>query len=111
MKSLALKSFMWVLYAKQPLRTKELQDALATYKGFKSRQNLELDDVDTILEACANLLMQEHDIIRPIHFSVQEFLTKSPLQALQGFCLENIQVPAFVHSQNSCSYLYLLSRK
>jgi ankyrin repeat protein len=99
MKALAFNSFAWVLCAKRPLRTGELQDALVTEEPLKSRQDLELDSVDVILKACANLLVEEHGIIRPIHYSVQEFLTNPPFGALQGSCLEKIQVPAFVRQK------------
>lgn len=108
MKALALKSFEWVLYTKQPLRTEELQHALATKETLKSRQDLELDSIDVILKACSNLLLQEHDIIRPIHYSVQEFLTNPPPGALQGSCLATVQVPVLVHKKLALSCIFYL---
>jgi ankyrin repeat protein len=108
MKELALKTFIWVLYAKRPLRTAELRHALATEGPLRSQQDLELDSIDVILEACANLLIEERDIVRPIHFSVQEFLTNPPNSALQGLFIENIQASEFVHQKLALTCIFYL---
>ncbi|KAJ9634654.1 hypothetical protein H2199_008939 [Coniosporium tulheliwenetii] len=96
MKDLALKCFMWVLYSKTPLRTQELRHALAISDTCKCREDLELDDIDVILDACANLFVEEYHGIRPIHYSVQEFFTNPPAGVLQKSCLKQIGEPDFV---------------
>ncbi|KAJ9664592.1 hypothetical protein H2201_005104 [Coniosporium apollinis] len=99
MKDLALKCFMWVLYSKTPLRTQELRHALAISDTCKCREDLELDDIDVILDACANLFVEEYHGIRPIHYSVQEFFTNPPAGVLQKSCLKQIGEPDFVHTR------------
>lgn len=108
MKTLAFRSLMWVLYAKKPLRTEELQDALATDEAFYSRDNPDFNSIGVILEACANILVEEEHIIRPTHFSAQEFLAKSPLKDLQSFGLEKIQAPIFVQESLALTCIFHL---
>ena len=110
MRALALKCFAWVIHAKRLLRTRALQDAIAAEPPCRSREDLELDEVNVILKACANLITEENGFIRPIHYSVQEFFTNPGLGPLQGCCLENIREPNFAHRilATSClSYLQL----
>jgi ankyrin repeat domain-containing protein 50 len=97
MRALALKCFAWVVHAKRLLRPRALQDAIATKSPCRSQEDLELDEVDVILKACANLIAEENGFIRPIHYSVQEFFTNPGLGSLQGCCLENIREPNFAH--------------
>jgi ankyrin repeat protein len=78
MKELALNSLAWMIYAKRPLSTEELQHALATNSKCKSRNDLHIDPPKVILEACGNLLEESMGAIRPIHYTVQEFLTTAP---------------------------------
>ena len=110
MRALALRCFAWVIHAKRPLSAPELQDAVATESPCRNREDLELDEVNVILKACANLIVEEDDIIRPIHYSVQEFFTNPGLGSLQGYSLEKIRESEFAHRilATSClSYLQL----
>ncbi|KAF2022633.1 ankyrin [Setomelanomma holmii] len=75
MRELALNCLAWMIYAQRPLSTPELQHALATSSKCKTRQDLHLDRPGVILEACGNLLEEANGAIRPIHYTVQEFLT------------------------------------
>jgi hypothetical protein len=81
MRNLALNCLAWVVYACRPLSTSELQYALATNAKCRTRQDLQTDSPQVILEACANLLEESNGAVRPIHYTVQEFLT-SPAQGL-----------------------------
>ncbi|KAF2194066.1 hypothetical protein K469DRAFT_505827, partial [Zopfia rhizophila CBS 207.26] len=81
MRGLALNCLAWMIYARKPLNTKELQDALATNANCRSRQDIQPDHPKVILEACGNLLEEVNSAIRPIHYTVQEFLT-TPAQGL-----------------------------
>lgn len=75
MKDLAINCLAWILYARRPLSTRELQLALAINSNCKVRQDLQTDSHQVILEACGNLLEEANGLIRPIHYTVQEFLT------------------------------------
>lgn len=75
LRSLGIRCLRWVLYARRPLKTKELQYALATFDEGQNAKDLELDDLDVIFAACANLVEVHRRDIRPIHYSVQEYFT------------------------------------
>jgi hypothetical protein len=117
MRKLALKCFMWVMYAQRPLTTKELQHALATTELYKRTEDLELDDVDVILGACANLLLEESlgdwedKIIRPIHYSVQEFFTNPGVGTVQRRGLEMIGDSCHVHAELAITCILYLQSK
>ncbi|KAH7125709.1 ankyrin repeat-containing domain protein [Dendryphion nanum] len=74
MKALALNCLAWMIYAQRPLTTRELQYALATTLDCKTRQDLQPRSPGVILDACGNLLEETNGVIRPIHYTVQEFL-------------------------------------
>ncbi|KAI8937256.1 hypothetical protein NX059_006465 [Plenodomus lindquistii] len=75
MRNLALNCLTWTIYARRPLRTSELQHALAIGSDSTTFQDLDTDQV--ILEACCNLLEVINFSIRPVHYTVQEFLTET----------------------------------
>ncbi|KAL9108612.1 MAG: hypothetical protein Q9187_008271 [Circinaria calcarea] len=77
LKSLARKAMMCVLYAIRPLEPKELVEAVAFEKSSSSGDNPKEYSIEVILESCSNLLIDENRRIKPIHFSVKEFLTRS----------------------------------
>jgi hypothetical protein len=83
-RSLGIRCLRWVLYAQRPLDVTELQYALATFDEGDNAKDFELDDLDVILGACANLVVAQEEggytndfwlrtIVRPIHYSVQEY--------------------------------------
>ncbi|CAI7597048.1 unnamed protein product [Penicillium viridicatum] len=81
MRELAQRTFQWILYAKaQPLDFTTFQEALATptSQQLRSRQELDLDSEEAILEACAGLVIRDDTKLRLIHHSVQEFLLQTP---------------------------------
>ena len=98
MKELAFNCLTWVLYAKRPLRTKELQHALAAGRTCQNQTDMDVDKVEVILEACGNLLIEENDVIRPVHYSVQEFFTKAPSKIPRRHIQESLANPEFVHT-------------
>jgi ankyrin repeat domain-containing protein 50 len=105
MRRLASKTFRWVMYAQRPLTTTELQYALATEELRQPGSDLELDSIAVILGACANLIFEDSyanrakPIIRPIHYSVQEFFTRVHTNIRSGFDLDNIADPCHVHGE------------
>jgi ankyrin repeat protein len=79
-RNLALNCLTWMIYAQKPLSTLDLQNALAMEYKITGRQDLLLHPPMVILEACGNLLEEiklqgNYGIIRPIHYTVKEFLT------------------------------------
>lgn len=110
---LAYKCLTWVLYAKRPLTVKELQHAVAVNESCTNVYNLDLDEVDVMISACANLLVLEEldeksRLIRPVHYSVQEFLTKRHTGAVPGPRFEGLADEVHSHeSIASCCMSYL----
>lgn len=77
-RSLGIRCLRWVLYAQRPLYVMELPYALATLEEGTNAKDFELDDLDFIFGACANLVVEEEwdygrNVVRPIHYSVQEY--------------------------------------
>jgi len=76
-RDLALRCFQWAFFAQRPLTSKELQHAVSkNLPGSDHDSNL--DFVGVILEACANLIVEEpprgrQRVMRPTHYSVQVF--------------------------------------
>jgi ankyrin repeat protein len=87
MRNLAFNCLAWTLYARRPLGTKQLQLALAINSNCKVTEDLQTDSPQVILEACLNLLEEANGSIRPIHYTVQEFLTT----AIQGLSHRSIR--------------------
>ncbi|KAJ4322889.1 hypothetical protein N0V94_002151 [Neodidymelliopsis sp. IMI 364377] len=86
MRDLALNCLTWTIYARRPLRTWELQHALAINSKCTTLEDLQIDSSQVILEACGNLLEEVNGSIRPIHYTVQEFFTTT----VQGPSQHNI---------------------
>ena len=125
LKALALNCLIWIIYAQRPLDTRELQVAVALTSNRACQQptDIEVDKVEVILEACGNLLLEENNAIRPVHYSVQEFLLKSPdkisSQSFRGqltdldsvhstladVCIRYMQLGTFSHP---CQHVYEL---
>jgi ankyrin repeat protein len=105
MRNLAMNCLAWTIYAQRTLSTEELQQALAVNSDCQVRQDLQTDSPQVILEACGNLLEEANGSIRPIHYTVQEFLTT----AVQGLTQQNIQAQLLdlkaVHRQLSLACL------
>jgi hypothetical protein len=121
-RALGIRCLRWVLYAQRPLAVQELQYALATFDEGQNARDLELDNLDVIFGACANLVNEEHQwenrsIVRPIHYSVQEYfasadqplhspLTKLPMGSrmdanatLAADCMAHLYQPMMLSGQ------------
>jgi ankyrin repeat protein len=101
MRDLALNCLAWMIYAQRPLNTEELQIALATNSSYSNGLDLELDPPGVILEACGNLLEEAHDTIRPIHYTVQEFLGKTAQGLSHNSISQQLSDSASMHTQLS----------
>ena len=78
LRCLAQKALMWVLYATRPLGHEELIEAVAIEQTCATVDDLDSYSIEVILDSCSNLLVSNGYRIRPVHFSVQEYLTHSP---------------------------------
>lgn len=75
---LARKCLTWVFYAQRPHSMMALR--LAVSIEYLQRAPISpMYNAETILESCSNLLVEVDGYVRPIHYSVREFLT-SPSQ-------------------------------
>ena len=104
LRSLGTRCLRWVLYARRPLRMNELVLVLATFDKGQNAMDLELDDLDVIFGACANLVEVDWPDVRPIHYSVQEYFTGNgqPLQ-VPGLQLSlNDQTDVHTHLSADC---------
>ncbi|KAK6199849.1 hypothetical protein LQW54_009831 [Pestalotiopsis sp. IQ-011] len=77
-KELAMNVLMWIVYAKRPLQTSELQHALSVEPGEPEFFEDNLPDLDDIVSACCGLVTvdEESHIIRLIHYTTQEFFDR-----------------------------------
>lgn len=77
-KELAMTVFMWIVYAKRPLKTSELQHALGVELGALEFFEDNLPDLDDIVSTCCGLVTvdEESQIIRLIHYTTQEFFDR-----------------------------------
>jgi hypothetical protein len=112
MKDLAVRALMWVLYAKRPLSATELQHALATKRAFPTKRHIKPDSIDVILEACGNLVVLENNVVRPTHYSVQEFFTKPRSATFQEPMQRSLVDSYLMHENLACVCMkYLLLEK
>jgi ankyrin repeat protein len=76
---LAKDALAWITFARRPLRTAELQYALAieTDQGTFDVQNI--SETEDIVVACAGLVTvdAESNIIRLVHYTTQEYLVRT----------------------------------
>lgn len=75
---LAMNVLMWIVYAKRPLETDELQHALSVELGELEFLEDNLPDIDDMVSACCGLVTvdEESHIIRLIHYTTQEFFDR-----------------------------------
>ncbi|ERF68561.1 hypothetical protein EPUS_04659 [Endocarpon pusillum Z07020] len=89
---LAFQTLRWVMYAERPLTVKELQYALADEESSSGGCEPRTNDMRFLLSVCANLLevitthptYPTEGTVRPIHYSVQEFITTTSDPRMQG---------------------------
>lgn len=66
---------MWVVNAGRPLTLRELALAVSIEPDSRSHKVLEAYGQQVVLDTCGNLLVENDGIVRPVHYTVQEFLT------------------------------------
>ncbi|KAF9882257.1 ankyrin repeat protein [Colletotrichum karsti] len=77
--TLAKDALSWIICAKRPLTTEELQHALAVEKGSKSLDKDNIPELDDVVSACAGLVTidEESRIIRLVHYTTQEYFERT----------------------------------
>ena len=75
-REVALKSLMWVLRARRPLRVSELQHALATQVGESQLDDDNILQPRFIVECCAGLIIidDKSSTVRLVHYTLQDYL-------------------------------------
>ncbi|KAF8182771.1 ankyrin repeat-containing domain protein [Mycena galopus ATCC 62051] len=75
-KKMAYSALIWIANAKKLLTIPQLQEALAIDPGSKYLDHDDLVDIDTILTACAGLIIIDENlyVVRPVHYTVQHYL-------------------------------------
>ncbi|KAF3074427.1 Ankyrin repeat domain-containing protein 50 [Trichoderma lentiforme] len=78
-RELAKESLIWISCALQPLKTIELQHALAVEIGEYQLDEENLPDIMDIVSVCAGLVTvdEENDVIRLVHYTAQEYFNEN----------------------------------
>ncbi|KAF2135412.1 uncharacterized protein K452DRAFT_22926 [Aplosporella prunicola CBS 121167] len=142
MKELALRSLAWVFYAQRPLTIREFCSAVAVTEASMNTKEPkpEPENWEAIRSACANLIELEDgpllpsryqisfqsrvELVRPIHYSVQEFFTKAAQsesgifqcfyqphvqQILATSCINELQfMPSYIPAHDAYDFIYKL---
>ncbi|KAF3131790.1 hypothetical protein TWF703_007509 [Orbilia oligospora] len=76
---IANQALWWIVCAKRPLTTSELQHALAVEIGEPSLDEENLPEIQDIISLCAGLVTvdEESDIVRLVHYTAQEYLERT----------------------------------
>lgn len=69
----------WIVCAKRPLTTLELQHALAVEVGDSELGEDNLQEIEEIVSVCAGLVTvdEESDIVRLVHYTTQEYFERT----------------------------------
>ncbi|KAF2994958.1 hypothetical protein E8E13_002790 [Curvularia kusanoi] len=110
MRELALMCLSWTIYAERPLTIDELRAALTINLRHESRQDLHIDSSQVILEACGNLLEKVGNFIRPIHYTVQEYMTTAIKGPLPHTIRAQLLDSRAVHIDLSLACLFLIRK-
>jgi ankyrin repeat protein len=78
-KELAKQALSWIICAKRPLTTSELQHALAVEVGDSELDKENLPQVEDMVSVCAGLVTvdDESRIIRLVHYTTQEYFDRT----------------------------------
>ncbi|KAK6339354.1 hypothetical protein TWF718_008774 [Orbilia javanica] len=76
---IANQALWWIVCAKRPLTTSELQHALAVEIGEPNLDEENLPEVQDIISLCAGLITvdEESDIVRLVHYTAQEYFERT----------------------------------
>ena len=76
---LATQVLSWIICAKRPLSTSELQHALAVEVGEPELDEENLSQIEDVVSVCAGLVTvdEESGIIRLVHYTTQEYFERT----------------------------------
>ncbi|CAI0650564.1 unnamed protein product [Colletotrichum noveboracense] len=76
---LAKEALSWIVCARRPLKTLELQHALAVERGTTELDEDNITELEDIVSVCAGLITidEESDIIRLVHYTTQEYFQRT----------------------------------
>ncbi|KAI1453073.1 ankyrin repeat-containing domain protein [Annulohypoxylon moriforme] len=76
---LAKQVLSWIIYAKRPLTTFELQHALAVEAGMSVLDEENIPDIDDMVSVCTGLVTvdKERNVIRLVHHTMQEYFLQT----------------------------------
>jgi ankyrin repeat protein len=76
---LAKDALAWITFARRPLRTAELQYALAIETDQDTFDSENISELEDIVVACAGLVTvdAESNVIRLVHYTTQEYLVRT----------------------------------
>jgi hypothetical protein len=79
LQKLAKQVLAWITYAKRPLTTLELQQAIAVEEDKSKLDEENLPDIEDIVSVCAGLVTidEENNIIRLFHYTTQEYFERT----------------------------------
>lgn len=79
LQKLAKQVLSWVIYAKRPLTTSELQHALSVRPGMSELNEDFLPEVEVVLSVCVGLVTTDENsnIIRLVHYTAQEYFERT----------------------------------
>ncbi|KAL0942303.1 uncharacterized protein CTRU02_200189 [Colletotrichum truncatum] len=83
---LAKDALSWIVCARRPLTTVELQHALAIEKDTAELDEDNVTDLEDVVSACAGLVSidKESDVIRLVHHTAQEYFERTRSRWLPG---------------------------
>ncbi|KAI5839056.1 ankyrin repeat-containing domain protein [Morchella snyderi] len=103
-RKLAHRALAWVITAKRPLTIEELVLAVAVEPTTKCCEELHgVYSQNVVISSCCGLVTSDCGTVRPIHFTVQEFLRARGLDSLDGLSMSNYM------AQSIFTYLCSLS--
>jgi ankyrin repeat protein len=80
-RQLAMQVLSWIACTKRPLKTQELQHALAVEPGKSELDRDNIPEIEDMVSVCAGLVTvdEESDIIRLVHYTVQEYFERTQI--------------------------------
>ncbi|KAF4843016.1 Vegetative incompatibility protein HET-E-1 [Colletotrichum siamense] len=77
--TLAKEALSWIVHATRPLKTRELQHALAVEIGTAELDEDNITDLEDIVSVCAGLIIidEESKVIRLVHYTTQEYFERT----------------------------------
>ncbi|KAF4880492.1 Vegetative incompatibility protein HET-E-1 [Colletotrichum siamense] len=78
-KTLAKDALSWIVCARRPLETLELQHALAVERGTAELDSDNITELEDIVSVCAGLIAidEQSGIIRLVHYTTQEYFERT----------------------------------